>query len=145
MVTIPTNLSPSKIGIPDIILNKRGRLSESEYETMKTHTTIGKQICEPLQSMTDIIDIIYLHHERWDGRGYPLGLSGDKIPLMSQIVSIIDFYDAITSTRPYRDPFSHDGAIKILRSERGKSFKSELVDNFITKGKSFVWLIWVTK
>jgi putative two-component system response regulator len=120
-----------KIGIPDVILNKSGKLTPAEYEMMKKHTTIGKEICEPLQSMNDVIDIVLYHHEKWDGSGYPKGLKGKKIPLFAQIVSISDYYDAITSHRQYRKSFSKDAAVKHLLSEQNKSFDSKLVDIFI--------------
>ncbi len=120
-----------KIGVPDNILNKSGKLTPTEYDKMKNHTTIGKEICEPLQSMTDIIDIVLYHHEKWDGNGYPEGLKGKKIPLFAQIVSISDVYDAITSHRQYRKSFSKEKAIEFILSERNKSFETKLVDIFI--------------
>lgn len=120
-----------KIGIPDVILNKKGKLTPAEYETMKHHTTIGKEICEPLKSMNDVIDIVLYHHEKWNGTGYPKGLKGKKIPLFAQIVSISDVYDAVTSHRQYRKSFSKDEAISLILSERNKSFESKLVDIFI--------------
>lgn len=120
-----------KIGIPDIILNKKGRLTPQEFEIMKTHTTIGKEICEPLQSMNDVIDIVLYHHEKWDGSGYPKGLKGKKIPLFAQIVSISDVYDAMSSQRQYRKSHSQKEAVDYIISESDKSFDVKLVDIFI--------------
>ena len=120
-----------KIGIPDNILNKNGKLTPAEYTMMKKHTTIGKEICEPLQSMSDVIDIVLYHHEKWDGTGYPKGLKGKKIPLFAQIVSISDVFDAISSHRQYRRSFSQKEAIDYIISESNKSFDSKLVDIFI--------------
>ncbi len=122
-----------KIGIPDNILNKQGKLTDKEFVFMKRHTTIGKKICEPLHSMSDIIDIVLLHHEKWDGSGYPNGLQGEEIPILAQIVSISDVYDALTSDRQYRKAFSIEDSIKIINEEKGTSFKSELVDIFINE------------
>ena len=120
-----------KIGIPDNILNKKGKLTPAEYKLMKKHTTIGKEICEPLQSMNDIIDIVLYHHEKWDGSGYPEGLKGKKIPLFAQIVSISDVYDAISSHRQYRKSMNQKEAIDFVISESNKSFDAKLVDIFI--------------
>lgn len=122
-----------KIGIPDGILNKNGKLTDEEFDFMKRHTTIGKKICEPLHSMNDIIEIVLHHHEKWNGMGYPEGLKENEIPLLAQIVSISDVYDALSSDRPYRKAFNNEDAIKIIESEKGKSFNSELVDIFINK------------
>ena len=120
-----------KIGIPDVVLNKNGKLTAEEFELIKQHTVIGKEICEPLHSMRDMVDIVLNHHEKWNGNGYPNGLIGNEIPLLAQIVSISDVYDALTSNRQYRKAFSKEDAINILKSEKGKSFKAELVDTFI--------------
>jgi len=120
-----------KIGIPDNILNKTGKLTPAEYTLMKKHTTIGKEICEPLQSMNDIIDIVLYHHEKWDGSGYPQRLKGKKIPLFAQIVSISDVYDAISSHRQYRKSMNKKEAIDYVISESNKSFDAKLVDIFI--------------
>lgn len=122
-----------KIGIPDNILNKPGRLSPEEYDKIKEHTTIGHDICKPLNSMKDVIEVVYCHHERWDGSGYPNGLKGDEIPLMAQIVSIVDVYDALTSSRPYRKAFLKNEVLEILSEESGKGFNPELISFFLSK------------
>ena len=106
-----------KLGTPDYILNKDGPLTKDEYETIKEHPKKGAELIEPISSLKHITDIIHYHHENLDGSGYPDGLVGEEIPLHARIVKIADYWDAITSTRPYRKPMSHDKAMEILRSE----------------------------
>lgn len=122
-----------KIGIPDNILNKPNPLNDDERAIIQQHTTIGHEICKPLNSMKDIIEVVYCHHERWDGSGYPNGIKGNEIPLMAQIVSIVDVYDALTSSRPYRKAYSNPEVYDILLSESGKSFNPELIQFFLDK------------
>jgi putative two-component system response regulator len=122
-----------KIGIPDSILNKADKLTDEERKKIEEHTIIGRDICKPLNSMKDILEVVYCHHEKWDGTGYPSGLKGNDIPLMAQIVSIVDVFDAITSDRPYRPAFSKEEVKDILLEESGKSFNPELIDFFINK------------
>ncbi len=99
-----------KVGIPDEILSKPGPLDDDEWETMKTHTTIGASIlsgsASPLVQLSETIALT--HHERWDGSGYPLGLRGEEIPLAGRICAICDVFDALLSTRPYKDPWPFD-------------------------------------
>lgn len=116
-----------KINIPESILNKPGRLTKEEFEVMKTHTTIGSEILEklPFQQESDLVKTAYAicrwHHERWDGRGYPDGLTGEQIPIAAQVVSLADVYDALTSERCYKKAFDHDTAVKmILNGECGQ-------------------------
>jgi response regulator RpfG family c-di-GMP phosphodiesterase len=116
-----------KVGIPDQILLKPGPLTPDEFDVMKTHTLIGfNALKDPAQELGDdsfldmAKDIILYHHERWDGKGYPRGLSGELIPLSARIVSICDVYDALTSKRPYKDAFSHEKAIEMMRGEEVK-------------------------
>ena len=106
-----------KVGIPDAVLLKKGKLTPEDWIIMKQHVLIGEQICLPLRSMQGVIPIIRNHHERWDGSGYPDGLKGDDIPYLAQIFQIIDIYDALTSERPYKKPFSLEEAICILQQE----------------------------
>ncbi len=122
-----------KVGIPDSILGKNGALSDEEFDTMKTHTTIGYNICKDLRSLKDIADIIYSHHENYDGSGYPQGLRKDEIPLCAQIVALADVYDALRSDRSYRKKLSFDQTIDIIRQGKGKRFDPELTDIFIHK------------
>jgi putative two-component system response regulator len=121
-----------KIGIPDSILLKPASLTACEFELMKRHTLIGDQLCAPLQSLRRVRPIVLSHHERLDGSGYPHGLKGDEVPLLAQIVSIIDVYDAITSNRPYRAATSPESAISHLRVEIAKGrLARHLVEAFL--------------
>ena len=119
-----------KIGIPDSILLKPGKLTWEEFEVMKKHPEIGEEILRPFQrSIFDTIRmIIRNHHERMDGMGYPDGLPADEIPIEVRIVSVADAYDAMTSTRPYREPFSVERAIEELNRYSGTQWDLEVVD-----------------
>ena len=103
-----------KVGVPDAVLLKQGPLTVEEFELMKRHPDIGDSLCAPLQSLRAVRPIVRFHHERLDGSGYPLGLHGDEVPLLAQIVGIADVYDALTSHRPYRRALSHDEAARHL-------------------------------
>ncbi len=122
-----------KIGIPDSILMKPGKLTDEEFETMKTHTTIGSAILA--NSKAEIInvaeDIALFHHEKWNGRGYPQGLSGDNLPLIGRIVGLADTFDALTSRRPYKEPYPVEVAVDMIKKERGQHFDPDVVDVFI--------------
>ncbi len=122
-----------KIGIPDSILLKPTRLTPDEYEFMKQHTLIGDRLCGELRSLRLVRTIVRHHHEVLDGSGYPDGLRGDQIPLLAQIVGIVDLFDAITSSRPYRTALSREHAFAELRGEcvRGRR-DPNLVETFIT-------------
>ena len=120
-----------KIGIADALLLKPGRLTDEEYEQIKKHPEIGKSILEPVQCLADKIPLIYHHHERIDGTGYPQGLSGDDIPLGARILAIADSYQAMTSDRPYRKALSMQVAISELEKFRGRQFDSKIVDVFL--------------
>jgi putative two-component system response regulator len=122
-----------KIGIPDKILLKPGKLSTEEFDIIKTHTTIGARILS--KSKSDIIrcaqQIAVSHHERWDGSGYPQGLAGTQIPLTGRIVTLVDTFDALTSSRPYKEPYPLDRTLDIMRQSRGNHFDPELLDLFL--------------
>ena len=122
-----------KIGIPDSILLKPGKLTAEEFEIMKSHTTIGAKILgNPEAEILKIAEQAALsHHEKWNGKGYPQGLSGDEIPLFGRIAGLADVFDALTSRRPYKDPFPAEVAFEIIREERGKHFDPDLVDVFL--------------
>lgn len=121
-----------KIGIPDSILNKNGKLTKEEFEIMKTHTTIGASILK--NSRSEILNtgeiIAISHHEKWNGSGYPYGLKGEAIPIEGRIASIADVFDALTSKRQYKEAFSIDVACGIIEGESGESFDPELTDIF---------------
>ena len=122
-----------KVGIQDSILLKPGKLTDDEFKIMKTHTVIGEKILA--DSKYDIIKLANViastHHEKWNGMGYPKGLKGDKIPLPGRIVALTDVFDALTSKRPYKDPYPVNVACEIIKKERGEHFQPELVDIFI--------------
>ncbi len=123
-----------KIGIPDQIFLKPGRCTPEEFLVIKTHTTIGGQILGggqfPLLRMAE--EIALSHHERWDGMGYPGGLSGHSIPLLGRIVAVVDVYDALTSERPYKSAWTPEAARDELSRERAKQFDPEIVEAFLS-------------
>ncbi len=122
-----------KIGIPDNILLKEAKLTEMEYAIIKQHCTIGAKLLS--NSKSDILclsqEIAMSHHERWDGLGYPKGLTEIKIPIGARIVALADVYDALTTERPYKEAFSDDFAIDYIINEREKHFDPEVVDVFL--------------
>ncbi|MGQ0734769.1 MAG: HD domain-containing phosphohydrolase [Acidobacteriota bacterium] len=121
-----------KIGVPDAILFKEGPLNAAETHLMQQHTLIGDQLCGELKSLHRVRPIVRNHHERLDGTGYPDGLSGRKVPLLAQIVSIADLYDAMTTDRPYRKARTRDTAFEALTEEVAKGWRDRaLVDEFI--------------
>lgn len=120
-----------KIGIPLEILNKPGKLSEAEWNVMKTHVEKGFQIANNIQELKGIADMILHHHERWDGKGYPDGLSKESIPLLSRIISVVDSYDAMTNDRSYRPAMSRESAIAELRRCAGTQFDPAIVSEFL--------------
>ncbi|ACF14977.1 response regulator receiver modulated metal dependent phosphohydrolase [Chloroherpeton thalassium ATCC 35110] len=106
-----------KISVPDAILLKPGKLTEAEYEIMKTHPEVGENICKPMKSLTPVLPIIRWHQERWDGSGYPDKLSGTAIPLPARLIAIVDLYDALITVRPYKKAFSLQESIEIMSKE----------------------------
>ncbi len=122
-----------KIGIPDNILLKQGKLTKEEFEMVKTHTTIGASILE--NAKADVLKMAYeialTHHERWDGSGYPHGLKGTDIPISGRIVGLADTFDALTSARPYKPPYPMDVAIKIISNDSGTKFDPAIVEIFL--------------
>lgn len=123
-----------KIGVPDAILRKPGKLTAEEFERVKEHTVIGARILSgsniPLLRIAH--EIAYCHHERWDGTGYPRGLSGEQIPQCARLVAIVDVYDALVSDRPYRPAFPNEQAVSMMTAERGTHFDPRLFDIFLT-------------
>ncbi len=113
-----------KVGIPDSVLLKKGKLTAEEWEIMRQHVLIGEKICQPLRSMQGVIPIIRHHHERWDGSGYPDGLKGEKIPYLAQVFQLIDIYDALTSERPYKVAFSPQEALAVMQQETAKGWRN---------------------
>jgi putative two-component system response regulator len=118
-----------KIGIPDHVLLKKTRLTAREYDVMKRHPLIGDDLCRPIKSLEAVRPIVRHHHERLDGRGYPDRLCGDRIPLVAQIVTIVDVFDALTSDRPYRRALSIQAALRTMRQEaREGAYSFDLVE-----------------
>ncbi len=123
-----------KIGIPDRILAKPGKLTSVEWEIMKLHVDIGVRILEGAEEgFLKLAEVIAQnHHEKWDGTGYPQGLKGKDIPLAGRIVAIADVFDALTSKRPYKEPFSVEKSIDIIKQGRGNHFDPEVTDSFLS-------------
>lgn len=133
-----------KVGIPDAILLKPGKLTEDEFDIMKTHVDIGLMTLDGLQATipdSDIlnmgIDVIQYHHEKWDGTGYPQGLKGEEIPLSGRIMALVDVYEALRSERVYKRPYSHEVSCDIIADGRGTHFEPLLVDVFSQNHKFF--------
>lgn len=145
------NASPlhdiGKVGIPDYILLKPGKLTTEEFEIMKTHSMIGYQTLAKIASkfnenmfLSMGKDIALYHHEKWNGGGYPMGLSGNDIPLSARIMTIADVYDALRSKRVYKEAFSHDKSIEILAEGEGKDFDPSLISIFLKNQGEFEML-----
>jgi putative two-component system response regulator len=122
-----------KVGIPDAILLKPGKLTPQEWIVMRSHPERGEEICRHLKSLGPILPIIRHHHERWDGSGYPDGLRGQQIPLLARIVQVADIYDALTNPRPYKQPFTAMQAIGVIEEEMARGWRDpEIVAVFMT-------------
>jgi len=122
-----------KIGVPDAILNKAGRLTPEETAQMQVHAIVGERICQPLRSIRYLLPVIRHHHEKFNGTGYPDGLRGEAIPITARIVGIVDMYDALITDRPYRPRLSREEAFGILRAGAADgTLDPELVASFIT-------------
>jgi len=133
-----------KVGIPDNILHKPGKLTTEEFEVIKSHPVLGANVLhEAMEShkfqsyFTIGVQLVRHHHERWDGTGYPDGLKGYQIPLSARIMAIADVYDALRSTRPYKESFSHEKSISIIKEGSGTHFEPELVTALLRKEKEF--------
>jgi putative two-component system response regulator len=128
-----------KVGIPDAILLKPGKLTPEEFEVMKTHAALGRDaivaaeqlLDEPVSFLQYAREIAYCHQEKWDGSGYPEGLAHERIPLSARLMAVADVYDALISRRVYKPPFPHAQAVAIIREGRGKHFDPEVVDAFL--------------
>ncbi|THB80396.1 MAG: response regulator [Desulfobacteraceae bacterium] len=133
-----------KVGVPDSVLLKPGKLTSHEFEQMKQHTIYGKNIIKASekslgkQSFLSIArEIAHSHHEKWDGSGYPQGLKEKEIPLSGRLMTVADVYDALTTKRVYKPAFSHDKAVAIIKNSKGKQFDPDLVDLFLKNEKEF--------
>lgn len=135
-----------KIGIPDSILLKPGKLTAEEFDIMKRHTTIGKEVIERAEKIVgiklELLDIIkqifYYHHEKWNGRGYPEGLKGEEIPIPARLMALANVFDALASKRCYRDSFPIEQVIEEIKRGRGEHFDPDVVDAFFANIESFI-------
>jgi HD-GYP domain-containing protein (c-di-GMP phosphodiesterase class II) len=119
-----------KIGISDNVLQKAGKLTDEEYALIKQHPTIGRHILEGVHGFQRYLAVVELHHENWDGTGYPHGLVNEKVPLSARIVHVADAYDAMTSDRPYCRGMSHEEAVAVLQRFAGTQFDPRIVQLF---------------
>ena len=120
-----------KIGIRDNVLSKPGHLNYDEFEHIQLHPTIGASIIRTIPSFSDILPVVFSHHERMDGNGYPQGLTGPYIPLWARMTAVADTYDALTSDRPYRKGMPHDKALQVIKAAAGAQLCPECVDLFL--------------
>lgn len=143
-IALITELAPihdiGKVGIPDHVLRKPGRLTPEELAIMKTHTTQGVKVIQNAVSQSQILDpatlqlaceVVHTHHEHWDGTGYPQGLRGDNIPISGRVLAVADVYDALSSKRFYKPPLTHEEVVKIIAGGRGTHFDTDCVDAFL--------------
>lgn len=134
-----------KVGVPDHILLKPGKLTAEEFDVIKRHPTVARDALKAAEEMSGdsssflriAREIAYTHHERWDGSGYPQGIGGETIPLSGRLMALADVYDALISTRIYKPAYTHDKAVEIIREGRGSHFDPELVDLFLEKAEEF--------
>ena len=126
-----------KIGIPDKVLLKAGKLDDAEWLIMRQHPVIGAQLVQPIQWFEDAIAVIRHHHERYDGSGYPDQLRADQIPLTARIFSIIDVFDALISARPYKTAFSLPDSLNIIEKGSGMHFDPQVVIYFLPLAREF--------
>ncbi|SHG05771.1 HD-GYP domain-containing protein [Ornithinibacillus halophilus] len=119
-----------KINIPDAILAKPGKLTDEEFDLIKQHPTVGAKAVQDVEGISEHIDIISHHHERWDGKGYPDGLKGEEIPYLARVTAVADAFDAMTSSRSYRSALSLDEAYKRIVDGKGTQFDPDLVETF---------------
>lgn len=126
-----------KIGISDSVLQKPGRLTKEEFEIVKQHPVIGRRILEGVRDLAPFLAAVELHHENWDGTGYPRGQKGEETPIDARIIHVADAYDAMTTDRSYRDGMTHERAIAILKENAGIQFDPYIVDVFTSLPREF--------
>jgi putative nucleotidyltransferase with HDIG domain len=121
-----------KMGIPDHILLKEGPLTDEEWTIMRKHPLLAYEMIQPIRYLHQSLDIPLAHHEKWDGTGYPRGLKGEEIPLVARIFAIVDVWDAVTSSRPYRKAWSKKKTLAYIKEQSGKHFDPQVVDVFLS-------------
>jgi response regulator RpfG family c-di-GMP phosphodiesterase len=133
-----------KVGIPDAILLKPGKLTPEEFQKIKEHSILGGDVLTDIEAQIDGQtfltlgkEVAYFHHEKWNGKGYPKGLKGEEIPLSARIVTLSDVYDALTSKRVYKRSYSHQEAKEIIIAEKEQSFDADVLDCFLIRESEF--------
>src|SRR5688500_12171598 len=120
-----------KLGVPEHILAKPGPLTPDEFQKVRMHPQLGADIIAGVPFPYPVAPLVLSHHERWDGRGYPAGLKGEEIPLGARILCLVDYFDALTSDRPYHKPLPIDQATELIKSEAGKALDPKIVETFL--------------
>src|SRR5207237_10823925 len=120
-----------KLAVPEHILSKPGPLTQEEFQKIRIHPQVGAEITSGVPFPYPVAPLILSHHERWDGKGYPSGLKGDEIPLGARILAVVDYFDALTSERPYHKAMSLEAALGLLRQESGKALHPRVVATFV--------------
>jgi len=130
-----------KVGLPDGLLHKAARLTAEEFAEVKKHAAYGRDAIANAETRVEVRndeflriakDLVYCHHERWDGSGYPEGLKGDQIPLAGRLMAVVDVYDALVTRRTYKEPIPHEEAVRLIREGKGTQFDPDLVDAFLS-------------
>jgi HD-GYP domain-containing protein (c-di-GMP phosphodiesterase class II) len=119
------------MGIPDQILLKPGKLTDEEWHIMKMHPGFAYEMLSPIEYLNSALEIPYCHHEKWDGSGYPRGLSGKEIPLAARLFAVVDVWDALRSDRPYRESWPEDKTRRYIRETAGTHFDPRAVEQFL--------------
>jgi len=128
-----------KMGLPDSVLFKADKLTQNEWQLMRSHTIRGEEICRPLKSLALVLPIIRSHHEKWDGSGYPDGLRGDEIPLLARVVQAADIYDALTSPRAYKPALTPKQALEIMARETDRGWRDpEVISAFLKLNRNVI-------
>src|SRR5260370_29703614 len=120
-----------KLAVTEHILSKPGPLTQEEFQKIRIHPEVGAEIIAAVPFPYPVAPIILSHHERWDGKGYPQGLKGEEIPIGARILTIVDYFDAVTTERPYHKALSHESAIGLLKHEAGRALDASLVKLFV--------------
>src|SRR5688572_9325574 len=122
-----------KLAVPEHILSKPGPLTPEEFQKIRAHPKIGAEIIARVPFPYPVAPLILCHHERWDGKGYPAGLHGRQIPLGARVLSVVDYFDALTTDRPYHRAMAREAAVELLKQEAGRALDPEIVDRFLAR------------